>query len=48
MEKKKNTYGHQIDTHYQNRISDKEHSLNNTLEIFLNEPIGAYGLILRE
>ena len=50
MEKKKTknkqTYGHQIETLYQNRISDKEHSLNNTLKIFLNEPIGAFGLII--
>ena len=45
MEKKRKTYGHQMDTHYQNRISDKEHSLNNTLKIFLNEPIGACVLI---
>ena len=40
------TYGDQIVTQYQSRIFNKEHSLNNALKLFLNEPIGACGLIL--
>ena len=39
------TYGHHIVTQYQSRIFNKEHSLNNALKLFLNEPIGACGLI---
>ena len=39
------TYGHHIVTQYQSRIFNKEHALNNALKLFLNEPIGACGLI---
>ena len=39
------TYGGHIVTQYQSRIFNKEHSLNNDLKLFLNEPIGSCGLI---
>ena len=39
------TYGHNIVTQYQNRISDNEHSLNNALKIVLKEPFGACRLL---
>ena len=38
-------HGDHMVTQYQSRIFNKEHSLNNALKLFLNEPIGACGLI---